>query len=119
MEMEEFRILCDEVFELVFQRAVPNPKTRYVPFYVNAYGNVQRGSTGNMAFNASKIRHNKNSSVIYVDPRIAPYLPYTNEPWISPRWKGHKNPNQGWFERAADSVAEWLAKELQGELKKI
>lgn len=118
MDMDEFRELCEEVFERVFRNAVPNPKTRYVPFYVNAYGNVQRGSTGNMAWNASKLRHNTKSSVIYVDERIAPYLPYTDLPWLSPIWKGHKNPNEGWFERAADSVAQWAAKELQGELKK-
>ena len=119
MEMDEFRALCNEVFTDVFQKAVPNPQTRYKAFYINAYGNVQRGSTGNMAFNASRIRHYTKSSVISVDPKIAPYLPYTNEEWISPRWKGHKNPNQGWFERAADSVAAWIAKELQGELKKL
>ena len=117
MEMDEFRALCTEVFTDVFQKAVPNPKTRYVKWYVNAYGNVQRGSTGNMAFNASKIRHNTKSSVIYVDPKIAPYVPYTNEEWISPMWKGHKNPNQGWFERAANRVRTWIANKLQGEVK--
>lgn len=38
---------------------------------------------------------------IYVDEKIAPYMPYTNEPWISPKWNGKQNPNEGWWENKA------------------
>jgi hypothetical protein len=27
------------------------------------------------------------------------YAPYTNEPWLSPRWNGKSNPNQGWIDQ--------------------
>lgn len=27
----------------------------------------------------------------------APYAVYTNEPWISERWHGKQNPNEGWL----------------------
>jgi cell wall-associated NlpC family hydrolase len=26
------------------------------------------------------------------------YAPYTNEAWVSPRWNGKINPNQGWID---------------------
>ena len=26
-----------------------------------------------------------------------PYVPYTVEKWISPRWRGRKNPNEQWI----------------------
>ena len=104
--------LTDEQFHTVaeialkaFQAAVPNPKTRYVAYYTNAYGNRQRGSTGNMAYNASRMAFpNVETAKIYVDRRIAPYVPYTNEPWVAAKWKGHKNPNEGWFKRAEQIV---------------
>lgn len=102
-----------------FQSAVPNPKTRYVGYYINAYGNRQKGSTGNMAFNASNVRYpNATTAIIYVDENIAPYVPYTNEAWISPFWKGKKNPNEGWFERAAELVATTVAERLHSTARK-
>lgn len=110
---EQFHKICAKAFK-AFQAAVPNPKTRYVKYYTNAYGNRQRGSTGNMAFNASKIEFTApDCAKIYVDSKIAPYVPYTNEPWIATKWKGHKNPNQGWFERAEKIVIKTLKKEVK------
>ena len=118
MTTAEFLNVTSEVLK-DFQEAVPNPKTRYVSWYINAYGNKQRGSTGNMAYNASRIKYpDSNTAVIYVDEHIAPYVPYTNEVWISPKWKGKKNPNQGWFERARDIVIESLARRCGGEVIK-
>lgn len=101
---EQFHDIAEKAL-VAFQRAVPNPKTRYVAYYTNKYGNRQRGSTGNMAFNASRlIFPNVETAKIYVDRRIAPYVPYTNEPWVASKWKGHKNPNEGWFKRAEQVV---------------
>ena len=102
-----------------FKRIVPNPKTRYVAYYTNSYGHRQRGSTGNMALNASKIEFTAvNCARIYVDSRIAPYVPYTNEPWLSAKWHGHKNPNEGWFQRAFMQIATSIAKKSHGTLVK-
>lgn len=47
----------------------------------------------------------------------APYMPFVNEEWISPKWKGAKNPNQDWWNRAIEMVIQFIAKRLGGELK--
>lgn len=58
--------------------------------------------TGNLRNDATRIVwENQNTVRIYVDEGIAPYMPYTNEPWVSPKWNGKKNPNQYWFDMAA------------------
>lgn len=78
-----------------------------------------RPVTGNMKYNATRIEHlGKNTSKVFVDENIAPYVPYTNEPWISPRWKGTKNPNEGWFDDFVEQYATLLAQALGGTLVK-
>ncbi len=117
MNNRDFHILCNHAFK-TFQDSVPNPKTRYLKYYINAYGNRQRGSTGNMAFNASKLVGESNGVMkIYVDENIAPYVPYTVEKWISPFWRGKKNPNEGWFKRTAELVARSISRTYHGTLK--
>ena len=34
----------------------------------------------------------------------APYATYTNEPWISEKWNGKQNPNQGWIQNGISSA---------------
>jgi hypothetical protein len=73
--------------------------------------------TGNLAYNAIKIEFkDKDTCVIRVDERIAPYMPYTTLPWASPKWHGRKNPNEGWWDAAVELILEELAKELKGDL---
>lgn len=73
--------------------------------------------TGNLRHNATRvIMVDENTTKIYVDAAIAPYVVYTNEPWISPYWKGKKNPNQWWFEAATLAVAQYIATTLGGTL---
>lgn len=86
-------------------RAIPNPKTR------------GKTSTGNMAFNALKYYRAGNTIYVYIDDNIAPYVPYTNEPWISPQWNGKKNPNEGWFDRFAHKLAQNIANRVHGEIE--
>lgn len=43
---------------------------------------------------------------------IAPYMKYTNEPW-----KHGKNPNEGWFDRAAQHIAQLIAERLKGDIQ--
>lgn len=75
--------------------------------------------SGNMAYNATRLESlGKNVYRITVSVDIAPYLPYTNEPWISPRWNGKKNPNEGWFEDKTDVVVSVLAQQLGGTVTK-
>lgn len=95
MTNAQFRSMCLAAFA-EFQKLVPK-------------------DTGNMAYNASKIRFpSPDVCEIYVDPDIAPYLPYTNEPWVAERWHGKKNPNEEWFGKAAAYIAAFVAKNTKG-----
>lgn len=85
---------------------VPNPVTR-----------AKGLSTGNLAFNGITVMLTADTVEIYVDPDIVPYMPYTNEPWISDKWHGKKNPNEGWWQRFAEEFMQRLAKRLKGEIK--
>lgn len=89
-------------------RYVPNPRTRGKP----------GGSTGNLAFDALRYEIKDGAIIVYVNKRIAPYVPYTNEPWLSAYWRGKKNPNEGWWQRFVDQFAKRLARKLKGELIK-
>lgn len=74
--------------------------------------------TGNLSLNAIKIEFiSPSTCLIYVDESIAPYMPYTTRPWISPRWNGKRNPNEGWWQAAGELIVEYLATELKGEVK--
>lgn len=118
LSKREFRALCEDAHADLITSA-PNPKTRFRAYYINRYGKKVRGSTGNLAYNSITKKFTPSGNcVIFVDESIAPYMPYTNEPWLSARWKGHKNPNEGWFDRAALKIAENIAKSLEGEVKK-
>ena len=57
--------------------------------------------TGNMALNSLRYKVQGNYIVIYFDTNIAPYVPYTNEPWLSDKWNGKQNPNEGWWDEFA------------------
>ncbi len=74
--------------------------------------------TGNLALNAIKIEFPSPSTcIIYVDEAIAPYMQYTTRPWVSPRWKGRKNPNEGWWQAAGELIVERIAQNVKGSIK--
>jgi hypothetical protein len=54
--------------------------------------------------------------LIYVDERIAPYMPYTTFPWVSSKWNGKKNPNEGWWQSAGEMVVKYVAKRVNGSI---
>ena len=71
--------------------------------------------TGNLRYNAIRFEYiNERTCRIYIDQAIAPYMPYTNEPWLAERWKGKANPNEAWFQKAVKSIVEELTAELKG-----
>lgn len=85
--------------------------------------------TGNLAYNAIKYRWiDDRHFEIYVDTGdmgidtrvsgVAPYMPFTNEPWISPRWNGKKNPNEGWWEEAVEYILNFVAEKIKGKVDK-
>lgn len=104
---EVINAIVSTVEELRPSIYVPNPKTRY----------QKGGSTGNMAFNALKYKIEGELVDIYIDDKIAPYCYYTDGPWLSPKWNGQKNPNEGWWKRFCEEFARRLADKLRGELK--
>lgn len=85
----------------------------------NAFRAIVPIDTGNMRYNATRLESVGNGVFkIRVSEAVAPYVPYTNEPWISPRWNGKKNPNEGWFESGTELVATVLAQNLGGTVTK-
>lgn len=73
--------------------------------------------TGNMAYMALQYEIQNGILAITINPAIAPYVPYTNEPWISPKWNGKKNPNEGWWDRFVAEFTKRLANKLKGVIK--
>lgn len=87
--------------------------------------------TGILKKDAIKIEIVGNTCRLYVDENIAPYMPYTNEPWEQKlikmgnfkkgetvtRLRTWRNPNEGWFDRVVQLIAEHIAQRLQGELR--
>ena len=99
--------------------------------FLEAIDQLRKGApkdSGNLAYNAIKYRWtSKNIFEIYVDVGevkvikkkiigIAPYMPFTNEVWISPKWKGKTNPNQNWWNKLIEMVIRFIAKRMGGEL---
>lgn len=71
--------------------------------------------TGNLRYNATNYDSTgERSCEFIVDGKIAPYAVYTNEPWLSPRWHGLKNPNEGWVQGGLELVAMYLSQQLGG-----
>lgn len=77
--------------------------------------------TGNLAINAIfNERLAPGEWVIAVsgkpkDLGVAPYMPYTNEPWIN---RPGTNPNEGWWNRACEHAMQMFATILKGQLKR-
>lgn len=42
----------------------------------------------------------------YCGNEQAYYMPYTNERWISEKWRGAKNPNEDWWDKAIYDVGD-------------
>lgn len=86
---------------------------------MTAFKSVVPVDTGNLKNNAVKLNYKGDGVwVIEIDQSVAPYMPYTNEPWVSPKWNGRQNPNEHWFDDACDMIAILLSQELQGTLSK-
>lgn len=93
---------------------------------VNAVRDRAPIKTGNLRYNGVQYESpNPDKFIIYVDyydaktrKGIAWYMPYTNEPWISDKWNGKKNPNEGWWQNAVDLAVNAIASALGGEIKR-
>ena len=76
--------------------------------------------TGNLRYNAIKLESRAPGVVaILIDMDIAPYMPYTTEPWISDKWKGKNNPNEKWWDNVCEEVIQGFASELGAEVRRL
>lgn len=88
--------------------------------------------TGNLRYNAIRFEMPDHQTFyIYVDESLAPYMPYTNEVWrqkiikmgnfvpgeVIERMRTWRNPNEGWFDRAARTAILYVKHRTKGELK--
>lgn len=106
MNAQDFEQMCMVIVKQLRWYA-PNPETRDMG-----------KSTGNLMTHGVKFDWiNPTTFKLFIDEDEAPYMPFTNEPWISPRWGGKKNPNEGWFDKSALKLAQLAAKISKGELQ--
>lgn len=73
--------------------------------------------TGNLAYNAIRMVSFGDEAHIFIDESIAPYMKFTNEPWIADRWGGAKNPNEHWFDKAVLTIMARIAIELGADVQ--
>ncbi len=78
--------------------------------------NAAPKDTWNLATNALKLETTATGWVIFIDLAIAPYMPYTEEPWIN---RAGKNPNEGWFEKVVKEIVNYLARVLGGTVEVV
>lgn len=75
--------------------------------------------TGNLAYNSIQyVFTSDNECQIKVNEQVAPYMVFTNEKWISPKWKGKPNPNEQWWNKAIEITLEKLAYKYGGILSR-
>lgn len=99
-EVVSFHRLCDNLFNLLRDAA---------PY-----------DTGNLSIDAIRmVFEDEKTCRIYVDERIAPYMPYTNEPWVSEYWKGKQNPNLYWFDMASTVAMMYISRALAADAQKV
>ena len=70
--------------------------------------------TGNLAMNSIRIDRNR-GCVLIGGQDIAPYAPFTNEPWTSAKLEGRQNPNEGWVQKAIEEALPIIQRVLSGK----
>ena len=74
--------------------------------------------TGNMRYNAFKIEPLGDMKwKIFIDEKVAPYVVYVNEKWVSPKWNGKTNPNEGFWQYIVKRLADMIATAINGKIK--
>ena len=93
--IEDDVLLCAKQFMVFAHIRCPKPPIRYAKGLLQSTIRCQNESQNGMA---QVVCYAGNDNEAY-------YMPFTNERWISPRWKGKQNPNYHWFDDAIDDVA--------------
>lgn len=72
--------------------------------------------TGNLREQIKGLEIGENEYQISIGGPLAPYAVYTNEKWVSPRWKGRENPNEHWINMGVEKAVYRTAAFLKGEV---
>lgn len=98
-----------------------------VQFLLREIRKITPVDTGNLRASTIAKRIGENTFEIYVnagdDPYAkyergrAPYVPFVNEPWISPKWNGKQNPNEGYWNNGIERAIKLLARQMGGKLR--
>lgn len=73
--------------------------------------------TRNMQSNSFKIEPLGNMRwKAFIDQKIAPYAPYVNEKWVSPKWHGRQNPNEGFWKEVFIMLADMISAATNGKI---
>ena len=74
--------------------------------------------TGNLERNGIRVKIDNGTMCVEIghdtSKVLGEYAVYTNEPWISPKWGGKQNPNQGWIERGSEKALPLIRKVYSG-----
>lgn len=112
-------MLPRDAYSLIFLKAIDKMREDAPRNDPGKLKHPNRPVTGNLKHNALQYRWvNQNTFEIFMNESVAPYTPYTNEPWISPRWNGTQNPNEQWWQKACEDAMEIIAKQLGGKITK-
>lgn len=76
--------------------------------------------TGNLRDNGIQFaKTGENEFTISIGGSNAPYAVYTNEKWMSPRWRGKPNPNEHWIDNAVEDVVDMICERTGGKLSRF
>lgn len=79
---------------------------------LKAYSPYDTGQLANVGIR----RSTEELDTVLVGGSPAYYAVYTNEPWISPRWGGKKNPNEAWISKAVDAATPMIKAIFDGRV---
>ena len=73
--------------------------------------------TGNLRWDSFNMRRqDKDTWIVYIDDEVAPYAPYVNEKWVSPKWNGKQNPNEGIFKKVFEFIGARINRIVGGQI---
>lgn len=83
--------------------------------------------TGNLRYNGIRFEFpSPDVCEIYVDPEVTKvllktgepisYMVFTNEPWLSSKWHGKKNPNEAWWQNTISDLVDIVVSEYKGKV---
>ena len=92
---------------------------QWVSTFVEEFRKTSPIKTGNLRLNAIRyVFVSPTREEVYIDLDIAPYMPYTNEPWVADRWNGKKNKNEGWFQKGFDEAVRKANQKMQARVRR-